>query len=65
MDLKTYLEANELSISAFANRIGVEHETVRRYLRGERLPTRRVMQVIVRETNGHVTPNDFYTPRAA
>lgn len=60
MKLSLYLEKTGLSVSAFAARIGVDHSSVSRYARDERIPGRDVMQRIRAETGGAVTADDFY-----
>lgn len=61
MKLNDFLPANEISVAEFARRIGVAHEkTVYRYLSGERHPAPEIMKNIFRETDGRVTPLDFY-----
>lgn len=65
MDLKTYLAENELAVSAFAAAIGVAPQSVHRYMAKERLPRPHVMARIQKETDGRVTPNDFFAAEAA
>ena len=65
MKLKTYIETEELTEAAFARKIGVSQVAVNRYCAGHRLPGRSVMQKIAAETNGAVTPNDFFDVEAA
>ena len=60
--LAKYLAEQGLSRAAFAKAIAVSEEAVRRYLSGERIPTRRIMQRIVAATKGKVTANDFFAP---
>lgn len=60
MKLAAYLKAHEISLSDFARKIRVKQPTVSRYLAGERIPDQDTMKLIVRETRGQVTPNDFY-----
>ncbi len=59
MKLSDYLAERNEMIGAFANRIGVSHETVRRYVRGERRPDWEVLEKIAVATDGSVTANDF------
>ena len=60
MTLASFLAARNLDAAKFAHQIGVKPEAVRRYLRGERIPRPYVMARIVKVTEGHVTPSDFY-----
>lgn len=59
MKLADYLNEQNLRQEEFAARLGVEQATVSRYLSGKRMPTRRILEVIVEITSGRVTPNDF------
>lgn len=59
MTLNDFLLASNLTEDAFAVRIGVSQPAVHRYRNG-RIPTPDVMQRIVEETGGKVTPNDFF-----
>lgn len=66
MKLSDYLSSENVSMSEFARRIEVRNaRTVQRYVRGERVPTRSVMERISRETDGRVCPNDFFEGIAA
>lgn len=60
MNLRPYLEENEISPAQFAREIRVETASVHRYLCGERIPRREIMERIVRATNGAVQANDFF-----
>ena len=60
MKLGKWLEAKGLKPADFAPRIERTAEAVRRYAAGERIPDRETMPLIVRETAGEVTPNDFF-----
>jgi hypothetical protein len=60
MKLGDWLEARELRPADFAPRINRTAEAVRRYVVGERIPDRETMPLIVRETGGEVTANDFF-----
>lgn len=59
MTLKEYLEDASLSISQFAEQIGVDDSTVRRYLLGTRRPSNKLIVEIARLTDSKVTANDF------
>lgn len=60
MTLKDWFEEQGIEAPEFARRIGRSTEAVRRYLNGDRIPDRSTMPLIVRETNGRVTANDFF-----
>lgn len=60
MTLKEWLVAEDIPIPRFAIRIRRTPEAVRRYVNGERIPDRDTMPLIVMETRGKVTPNDFF-----
>lgn len=59
MKLSQFLSDHKMSVAEFATRIGVRRQAVHRYQQG-RIPDRETMEMIIRETNGTVTPNDFY-----
>lgn len=65
MDLRRYLDANDISVADFADMLGVTVQAVHRYINGDRIPRREVMDRIVRSTVGRVTPNDFFVPAEA
>jgi transcriptional regulator with XRE-family HTH domain len=65
MQLRQYLTKRNIPIPAFAERIGVSTQAVHRYLTGERMPRRDVMERIKVETGGAVQPNDFFCPAEA
>jgi hypothetical protein len=54
------LDDNDISNGAFGERIKRSAEAVRRYAAGERIPDKETMPLIVSETRGAVTPNDFF-----
>lgn len=60
MTLKDWLAENEVSRAEFGRRIERSIEAVRRYETGERVPDKETMSRIFRETDGAVTPNDFF-----
>jgi transcriptional regulator with XRE-family HTH domain len=60
MSLSFYLEKHQLSYEEFGALIGVTGTTVYRYVKGDRLPTRKVMAKIANATSGKITANDFY-----
>lgn len=59
MKLASYLEREKISDSAFAARIGVSRQALWRYKSGDRRPEWALLEKIVAETCGAVTPNDF------
>lgn len=65
MELRQYLDDREMPVAAFAERIGVTVQALYRYINGERIPKREIMDRIVRATCGRVTPSDFYAPAEA
>jgi transcriptional regulator with XRE-family HTH domain len=60
MQLRRYLDDQDIPVALFAQRIGVSVQALYRYLHGYRLPQRKVMDRIIRATHGKVTPNDFF-----
>ena len=65
MKLATYLDANDLTLAEFGERIGVSFQAVARYAAGERIPRRDVMLRIASVTKGLVQPNDFFSTKMA
>lgn len=55
-----YLHDNRISVADAAKALGMLHETVRRYARGERIPRNKAMAAIAEWTEGEVTADDFY-----
>lgn len=62
MTLQEYLDAKDLTPIQFAAQVGVTDESIRRYVRGVRLPSPEMMRRIARKTRGEVMPNDFLWP---
>ena len=60
MNIRSYLETNNISQSAFARTVGVKQPTVHKWVHGLSLPDVRHARVIVVETKGTVTLNDMY-----
>lgn len=61
MMLKNWLEHNEITVSDFAEMIGVKGaRSVYRYINRERIPERDVMARIIEKTGGQVTADSFY-----
>lgn len=58
--LGEWLEEKDVPVVVFATRIGRSPQAVRRYVNGERIPDRETMPLIVAETGGEVTANDFF-----
>ena len=65
MELRRYLDNQDLPVAEFAETIGVTVQALYRYINGERIPKREIMDRIVRATCGRVTPSDFYAPAEA
>jgi transcriptional regulator with XRE-family HTH domain len=63
MTLSDFLAQHEIPDAVFAERIGVTRQSLHRYKSGDRRPEWDVLERIVRETNGAVTPNDFIGSR--
>jgi transcriptional regulator with XRE-family HTH domain len=59
MRLAEYLRAQDLTLAAFAVRIGRSEATVSRIARGKHRPDWDTMEAIAQATDGCVTPNDF------
>lgn len=63
MTLEEYLRRHDLSYGEFARTIGAcNARTVQRYVTRERVPDKKRMTAIVRETKGKVGPADFFVP---
>lgn len=60
MTLAEFLETQALTDTAFAARIGVTSEAVRRYRLGARTPKRDMLAKIAEATGGAVQPADFF-----
>jgi len=61
MQLSSYLEREQITYTEFARRIGAAHaKTVQRYAKRHQRPNAAMMRAIVRETQGVVSPNDFF-----
>lgn len=59
MTLGDFLTQTGLSQIEFARRIGVNQQSVNRYVRGARVPNAAISLRIMAETHGRVTPTDF------
>lgn len=64
MKLATYLAERGQSQAEFARRIGVSRQTVNKYVLAQRIPHRRVMPRIVKQSGGQVRVGDFYASDA-
>ena len=60
MKLAEYLETEGNSASKLAQSLGVAVSTITRAAKGENTPSRKLMAAIYTETQGKVTPNDFW-----
>lgn len=60
MVLNDYLKEEKLSISKFSRRLGLCEATVNAWKHKGTIPTKELMIKVYKETNGKVTPNDFY-----
>ena len=60
MRLIDHIITSGCGIGGFADKIGVSHETVRRYCNGSRVPAQDAMRAIFIATSGAVSPNDFF-----
>jgi len=58
--LGAWLDAAGMPLTAFAKKIGVHHDAVRKWLRGERTARPKQLAAIKRITGGRVTANDFH-----
>jgi len=61
MDLRTYISRDRTKLSALALAINVSETTVYRYMSRTRMPRPETVRAIERETDGAVTPADFYS----
>lgn len=62
MKLATYLSQVDMSVPAFAAKLGTSRQNVDRWCKGV-TPRRNDLMRILAETEGKVTPNDFvFTP---
>jgi DNA-binding transcriptional regulator YdaS (Cro superfamily) len=60
MTLNEYLAKEQLGLSAFASRLGVESSTVHRWVHGTRRPSLACLLKIERITGGRVKAKDFF-----
>lgn len=59
MTLADYLTEQNLTLDAFGRRVGRSAATISRIARGLHRPDWETMDLIQRETDGRVTPNDY------
>lgn len=57
--LREWLNANDISVSAFAQRCGVTRGAVHAWLQGRAAPNRTRMAIVARETDGAVSAEDW------
>lgn len=60
MKLATYLSERSISDAAFAAKIGVDRSSVTRMRAKGQVPSPATIRVIAEQTDGLVTPNDFF-----
>ena len=63
MLLKEYLKLNKISSKQFSRTIKVSEISISRYINRKRIPNKRILRAIFRETNGFVSANDFLIDR--
>lgn len=59
MKLSSYFETTGRQKGEFAKAIGVTPQMISAYINGDIWPSKERMKLIVDETGGAVTPNDF------
>ena len=60
MKLKSYLKLFEISNIDFSKKIGISSVSLSRYISGERLPEKKILNKIFKLTDGLVDANDFF-----
>ena len=60
MELKKYLDTNNIKYEDAAQQIGVDQSTITHWTNGRSIPRREVMRRIHNWSGGAVTANDFY-----
>lgn len=60
MKLIDYLATHSIPANEFALRVGTTAATISRVANGQVMPRKALMAAILRETEGHVTPNDLF-----
>ena len=59
--LTGWIKSHGLSLDEFARRVGVTHAQLSRVINRKRRPSFQLMERIRAETNGEITPDDFFT----
>lgn len=59
MQLREYLAAKQITVPAFAEKIGVTVQAIHRYMDGDRMPRLELLRKIRTETDGKVRADDF------
>ena len=59
MLLKEYLQLNKISSKQFSRILKVSEISISRYINGNRIPNKKILKAIFKETNGFVSANDF------
>ena len=59
MNLKKFLNIFNISHHHFAEKIGVSSVSLSRYISGERVPEKKIINRIFQETEGLIDANDF------
>ena len=60
MKLKSYLKLFKISNIDFSKEIGISSVSLSRYISGERLPEKKILNKIFKLTDGLVDANDFF-----
>ena len=60
MNLKEYLKIFKISNLDFSKSLGISNVSLSRYISGDRLPERKILEKIFQVTDGLVDANDFY-----
>ena len=64
MNLGEYLKRSGLALSEFAEKVGVTHASMSRYVSGKRLPRPEILRRIADASGGEVRANDFFADAA-
>jgi len=60
LHIEKFLKKSGQSYREFASKVAVTPTSVFRYIKGTRLPDKETLKRIYKETEGQVTPNDFF-----
>ena len=60
MKFNDFLKEEQISIKRFCDKTGLNQATVTKWKYNGVIPRKPEMQIVYEETNGKVTPNDFY-----